>query len=304
VAEEWRIGATPRRSNAKPRVAAIAARQFGRVRTDQLREAGVSETTTRRWVDAGYLHRELPAVYAVGHAASTTESRLAAALLYAGHGAALSHGTAAWWWDLVKHPPALIHVNTPNRRKSIAGIRVHGRRQVERVARNGLPVTAAAQTLLDFAVVADPGLLRFALANADYAGLLNVAALDVICRRGVAGSGRLRAAIAVHRPELAHSRSEIERLLIGLCETHRLPLPKLNVYRHGWLVDAVWDAARVVVELDGFKGHRTKRQLESDHQRDLELRAHGYTVLRYTWRQLTEMPEAVALDIRQHLESL
>jgi very-short-patch-repair endonuclease len=85
------------------------------------------------------------------------------------------------------------------------------------------------------------------------------------------------------------------------CEAHGLPLPKLNVYRHGWLVDAVWDEQRLVVELDGVKGHRTKAQLESDHQRDLELRGRGWTVLRYTWRQLTEMRDTVALDIRQHL---
>ena len=279
-------------------MAAIASRQFGRVRRDQL---GVSRTTVTRWIDRGYLHPELPGVYAVGHAAVTTESRLAAAVLYAGAGAALSHATAAWWWSLLNRPPANIHVSTPKKRKSRTGIAVHGRREFDRAQRNGLPVTTVEQTLLDFADVAERGLLRFALANADYHGLLNIRALDAACRAGVHGSGRLRAALTVHRPELAHARSKLERLLIEICEAHALPLPKLNVYRHGWLVDAVWDEQRLVVELDGLDGHRTKAQLESDHQRDLELRARGYTVLRYTWRQLTEMAAAVALDIRQHL---
>lgn len=245
--------------------------------------------------------RSFPRVYAVGHAARTTESDLAAAVLYAGHGAMLSHGTAAWRWGLINHPPPGIHISTPKRRKSLPGIRVHERRSVERVMRNGLPVTSIAQTLLDFAVDAKDGLLRFALANADYDDLLNVGALEALCRRGVPGSTRLRAALAVHRPELAQTRSGLERLLFELCEAHRLPLPKLNVYRHGWLVDAVWDEHRLVVEVDGYKGHRTKAQLESDHQRDLELRARGYTVLRYTRRQLTQTPDVVAAEIRRFL---
>lgn len=284
--------------NAKLRVAAVAGRQFGRVRRDQI---DVSRTTIARWVRTGYLHPELPGVYAVGHAATTTESDLAAAVLYAGRGAALSHGTAAWWWGLIKHAPPVIHVSTCSRRKARSGIRVHTRLQVERVERNGLPVTTVEQTLLDFSADGEHGLLRFALANADYDRLLNIEALDMICRRGAAGSAHLRAALAIHRPELAQTRSSIERLLIELCEAHALPLPKLNVYRQGWLVDAVWDAQRLVVELDGYNSHRTKAQLESDHQRDLELRACGYTILRYTWRQITGTPDAVARDISRYL---
>jgi very-short-patch-repair endonuclease len=56
-----------------------------------------------------------------------------------------------------------------------------------------------------------------------------------------------------------------------------------------------------VVDVDSVKGHRTRAQLERDHQRDLELRAKGYVVLRYTERQLIEEPAAVAADIRRFL---
>ena len=264
----------------------------------------MARSTVARWVAIGYLLEELPGVYAVGHSAKTTESELAAAVLYAGRGAALSHGTAAWWWGLIKHPPPLIHVSTPKRSKSRSGVHVHGRREFRRVQRNGVPVTAVEQTLLDFAADAPHRLLRLALANADYQGLLNFPALEAVCRRGAPGSARLRAALDAHRPELARARSELERRLIELCEAHRLPLPELNVYRHGWLLDAVWEDRRLVVELDGYEGHRTKGQLEADHQRDLELRAAGYVVLRYTWRQLTETPDAVARDIGRHLAAV
>lgn len=56
-----------------------------------------------------------------------------------------------------------------------------------------------------------------------------------------------------------------------------------------------------MVEIDGWRGHRSPAQLYADRQRDLELRAAGYVVLRYTERQLIDAPAAVAADIRRYL---
>jgi very-short-patch-repair endonuclease len=296
TAEGWR-------SNAKVRVAAIAARQRGRLRWDQLRAAGVSETTIRRWRDDGYLHRELPRVYAVGHPGRTPESDLAAALLYAGPGAALSHGTAIWWLGLLSYPPReTIHVSTPRRVKSRSAIAVHGERDLARIWRHGLTVTTPSRALLDFAA-ANPreDLLRLALANADYHGVLDLAALDELTGRGIAGSAALNQALEIHRPQLAYTRSDGERALLKLCERHHLPIPQFNVYLQGWLVDAVWPDARLVIEVDGVGGHRSPAQIRQDHRRDLELRRVGYRVLRYTLEQLTETPELVGEELSVHL---
>jgi hypothetical protein len=71
-------------------VAAVAGRQRGRIRYDQLKALRIGDATIRRWIDAGYLHPELPRVYAVGHRGRSAEADLAAALLYAGRGAMLS----------------------------------------------------------------------------------------------------------------------------------------------------------------------------------------------------------------------
>src|SRR5436305_12737750 len=103
---------------AKVRVGAAAGRQRGRIAWYQLAALGVDRKTINRWVKQGYLHRVLPHVYAVGHDAPSVEGDLAAAVLYAGPGAMLSHATAVWWWGLIEKQPHTIHVSTPRKCRS------------------------------------------------------------------------------------------------------------------------------------------------------------------------------------------
>jgi len=85
-----------------------------------------------------------------------------------------------------------------------------------------------------------------------------------------------------------------------LCERYSLSPPDVNAKVAGWTVDAVWYAAKVAVELDSRAAHGTPAAMEEDRRRDLDLRAAGYTVLRYTWRQLTDEAERVVADLRSH----
>src|SRR5947209_16314046 len=114
--------------SAKVRVGGLARRQRGRIAWYQLIAVGVDRRTIHRWVKHGYLHPKLPGVYAVGHDAPSVEGDLAEALLYAGPGAMLSHGTAAWWWGLIDNAPSTIHLSTPRRCRSPRRIKVHPRR--------------------------------------------------------------------------------------------------------------------------------------------------------------------------------
>jgi very-short-patch-repair endonuclease len=49
----------------------------------------------------------------------------------------------------------------------------------------------------------------------------------------------------------------------------------------------------VIVEVDGFAFHNTRAAFERDRASDRALQAAGYVVLRITWRQLVDEPEAV-----------
>ena len=71
----------------------------------QLLAAGVSRSAIGRALGSGRLHRVHPGVYAaVAPELLTEDGRLTAALLAAGDGALLSHGTAAWRWRIIPGP--------------------------------------------------------------------------------------------------------------------------------------------------------------------------------------------------------
>jgi hypothetical protein len=230
------------------------------------------------------------------------EGELAAALFFAGPGSTLSHGTAAWWWGLIDEPPGQIHVSVPGRRRSTKGVCTHYRRKLDRTWHRRLPVTTVPQTLLDFAANATIDRVRRALAESEFRGLVELREAEAALRRGCPGSAILRAALHRHMPELALTRSELERRFVLLCEAGGLPAPELNVMLHGYLVDVLWREQRVVVELDGFRGHRTPAQLESNHQRDLILRRAGFVVHRYTWQQVTREQTLVTADLTAALD--
>ncbi|HZU60937.1 MAG TPA: DUF559 domain-containing protein, partial [Solirubrobacteraceae bacterium] len=222
-------------------------------------------------------------------------------LLYAGPGAMLSHATAAWWIGLVEHQPRRIDVSTPRRCRSVPGIRVHPRRHHERTSHKGLPVTRFEQTLVDYASTASLNDVRLALARADYQGSLNAPALAAGLQPGRPGGARLRRALERHLPDLARTRSRIERALLRLCETHDLPLPEVNVRIAGWEVDAVWREQRIVVEVDGLGNHRTPAQIRRDRRKEMALRAAGFVVLRYSDEQIFRQAREVAEELRQML---
>jgi hypothetical protein len=287
------------RQNAKVRLGAIAGRQWGRVTWAQMQRVGVDRRAAVAWSRQGYIHQVLPRVYAVGHQAPSYEADLAAALLYAGPGAALSHATAAHWLGLVELRPRKIHISTPRRCRSQPGVVVHGRRDLPRIWHRRLPLTTVPQILLDLAATEPLRRLRRALANADYRGLLDLAAIDALLGRGRPGSAGLRDALLEHEPRLARTKSELEVAFLELCEAAGIPLPQVNVRVAGWEVDALFAGQQLAVELDGYRNHRSPAQIERDRRKELDLRAVGLRPVRYSGEQLTNRRAEVIADLRR-----
>jgi hypothetical protein len=197
----------------------------------------------------------------------------------------------------------MIEVSTPRKKDSLPGIRVHGRRRLERDIHNGIPVTSIPQTILDLAAVADFKLVRKALARLDFRHELDLQALEAVCGPGKPGSKALRRALAIHQPRLAHTNGPLEDDFLAWCERWNVPLPLVNVKLHGILVDAYWPDRGVVVELDGKDNHSSPAQLRRDRANELTLRAHDLIVLRYDWDLVHEQPKAVYNDLMANLSS-
>ena len=285
---------------AKVRLAELAARQWGVVSLAQLEGVGIGRTVVSRWVAERRLHRVHPSVYAVGHPALALEGRLAAALFYAGTGSALASVTAASWLGILPGTPKRLHVVTHGKRHSLPGVKVYCRRRVERIWHKRLPVTPPAQALLDIATEVRFQQLRRALAEAEFLRLVTLAEVEQVLGRGKPGSAALRVALDCHRPQLARTKKGTEEAFLLLCERYGFVLPDVNVWVAGWRVDAVWFEQKVVVELDSLLAHGTPARIENDHRRDLDLRAAGFTVLRYTWQQVTGQAALVAADLGRH----
>jgi very-short-patch-repair endonuclease len=292
-----------RNLGAKVRVGAEAERAWGRIGWAQLKALGIAKATIARWVADGYLHERLPGVYAVGHRSGPIEADLAEALLYAGPGAMLSHQTAAWWWQLTERQPKVIHVTTPRRCLSRPGIKVHGRRKLPRTWHNNLTVTTVPQTLLDCAAHSPLEDVRYFLAEADYHWRIDLTEVAAIAGRGKRGTKRLGQALEVHWPDLARTRSKLERDFLFLLEAGGLPRPKVNARVCGLTVDFFWPEHMLAVELDGPQGHGTERQVSRDHGRDLTLRAADIVVRRYGPRQVYAERALVLADLRSIMGS-
>lgn len=286
---------------AKVRLGRIAGRQSGRVSWQQIIGLGVDRWTINAWRGQGYIHWVHPGVYAVGHRAPSLEGDLAAALLYAGPGAMLSHGTAAWWLGLIDDRPRRINVSTPRRCRPRPGIRVHERRRRDRIWHKGMPVTTVAQTLLDYAAGASLNRVRKALANAEYHELLVLAEVQPLVGRGRPGSARLREALERHQPRLALTRSQLEETLIEMCERSAISVPDVNAKVEGWTVDFLWREEGVVVEVDGYGNHHTPAQVDRDRRKELTLRAAGLVVNRYSRQQVEGSGGLVIDDVKATL---
>jgi hypothetical protein len=296
------------RSEPDVRIAALAARQHGVVARWQLVELGLSRGALYHRTSTGRLHSIHRGVYAVGHPRLSGHGRWMAAVLACGQGAVLSHRSAGALWDLTQAAAGRADVTVESGGRRVRrGIQLHRARTLpeeQRTKREGVPVTTVARTLLDLAEMVQPRQLVRAFEAAERLGLLDMEQLIAVRdgNRGRRGVKSLSALIDDHHA-VHETRSELERRFIDFCHDSDLPMPVMNTAVAGFEVDALWPDRRLVVELDGYSFHRSRRAFEGDRVRDAQLQLAGYRVLRVTSRRLAEEESAVAGTIRKLLRS-
>lgn len=71
----------------------------------------------------------------------------------------------------------------------------------------------------------------------------------------------------------------------------------------GYLVDAHWPAARLVVELQSYKYHAHRQAFDHDYAKPGRLTLAGYQVLPLTYRQLKQERDWVVASLRALLRA-
>ena len=236
------------------KVTALARRQHGVVAAHQLRAARIGRTAVRSRVADGRLRVLHSGVYAIGPVSLL--GRWMAATLALGPGAALSHHAAAALHGLAGNGPT-VDVTVPRRARRRSGIRVHQAGALhpsDQTRIQGIPVTSIPRTLLDLAEILPPTQLRRAYEKAERLRVLDMRAIHELLRRsnGRRGIAALRGLVAYDPSPAADARSELELRFLDLVRGAGLPPPQVNVLVEGFLVDAYWPSARLVVELQSY----------------------------------------------------
>lgn len=301
----------PRRSHLRPATSppACLAHQGGVMSRAQAREAGWTAARIARRIRRGD-RQELHdgRVLTVAGTALSREALAWAAVLaigrsvLAGPSAAAIHGIHVPW------PTPCVLAPTTSRREP-PGITVFRDTLADDdlFLRDGLLLTGRARTVADCLLLLPESAGRSFL---DRALQLRWTTLDdlqfravlMTCRPGVA---MLRRQIAVAR---GGTRSEGERLLVRLLRRAGISgwVTNYELSTEGMvaILDVAFVGLRLALEVDGRAWHSASDRFQRDRTRQNALVASGWTVLRFTWEDLTERPETVLATVRGSLSRL
>lgn len=296
----------------------VAERQHGLVTRDQLAEAKVTRAVRRRLVERGELIPVGRRVFRIGGVPPTDRQRILAACLDTGGVA--SHRTAAWlhrllsWIDPDRRPEVVVHRQRNHAPTGTA--RVHSTTWLpadDRVVVDGIPCLGIPRTLLSLAALVPHELsfdeVKGALDQAVCSGLATEAwiwwRLERLRRSGRNGVRVLEEALLARAAgEVTESWLERETLQVIVAAGLPVPVCQARIERQGSFVgrvDFLYAEARVVIEVSGYRWHRTKAQAASDAQRRRQLTLAGYTVLEYTFDDVVRCPESLVAEVTEAL---
>ncbi|GAA3699543.1 type IV toxin-antitoxin system AbiEi family antitoxin domain-containing protein [Gordonia hankookensis] len=259
---------------------------------------GSSRHSVARRVTSDEWVREAKGVYRGADHPKTLRARVRIAVASVGPTAVLSGPAAAWWLDLASAFPPTITVIARAKgrhRNARPGVAVTHRRLADTdvEASDELEVTSVALTVLDTAAEMGPQVVDNAL-------LLDRVTVEQLAEAHArypsrTGAGRTRLILG----SLASgARSEAERVTVGIYRDHGITGWSANRMVEGHLVDFVFAESMVIIEIDGFAFHRDAATFQRDRTKRNKLIASGWTVLNFTWDDITRRPGDVAAQVR------
>lgn len=145
--------------------------------------------------------------------------------------------------------------------------------------------------------------LRHALEEAERRELLDGRKLEELLARspGRRGSRALREALAQLKGPAPWTQSELERRFLGLIREAGVAEPHCNVVIAGYVVDFFWPRQRLVIEVDGYHWHKTRRSFEGDRRKDTKLLLAGIRATRVTQPRIEQDPRELITEVSRLL---
>ncbi len=287
------------RSAAPPSVdawiAAVAARQHALITFVQLLRVLTPGAITHR-VKRGLLHRRYRGVYVVGQPTLSREGEWLAAALACG--GALGYLSCGALHGVSRFGEPMIEMVTTSRARP-EGVRVHTVRRLdprELTSHKGIPATTIHRLLVDLTDEKTPHQVANVIHQAAFLGrFVEPAVRDAMAR----ANGRrklhvLERAIELHRLGSAGTRSGAEDAFLRIVASSE---PLVNMDLLGFEVDFRWPDRRLVVEVDGPQ-HALRTG--ADKARDRALNAAGWTVLRFSDREVYERSPRLVAALETH----
>lgn len=277
---------------------AMAGRPSTAFRYADVLARGGSRAQIERAIDNGRIVRLGKGVYAY-RAGEIDE--VGAAVLRVGAGAVASHETAARLWGIpvLGRPTGVIHLTRGRRRTGtdhFPGVTVHHAAVPEhhRRVRHGVPVTTPARTVMD---LARAGKFRAGVSAADGALRLRLCTRDemLAVTEDCAGWPGVRRARQVARFADRRAANPLESISRVAFHDFGLPAPLLQAELPSLdIADFLWDAYRVVGEADGMGKYVDLDVVRDEKHRQDRIEDDGFTLVRWTWRDVYWRPDAVA----------
>lgn len=305
-----------RRVSPLARCANVATKRHGVISASEALAAGLSRDAMRRLVRNGSWHRLRPSVFALWVPTRDDDrwrQRLAAAAIWLGDSAIVSHRSAAMLWELAGMRWRFLEFSTIGRRRALdSDLIVHRTRNLakeEITVRQTFRLTSVARTLVDLCAVTDEESVELALESALRARLVTIDQLRAALERSGRthkGRGLLRSLLENHPGRETESPLEVRAW--RLLRKSGLPVPvrqheiRTTADRLIARVDFAYPERRIALEADGFRYHSSRKDWGRERARQNALVRLGWTVYRITWDDVMSEGHRVIADVAALLE--
>lgn len=298
------------------RLAAIATGQHGIIHRREAHASGVTDRQLRSRVKSGSLVQTGPHSFRLFGAHSTPIYELRALLVDLGPEAFASGPTAAALHGFdgfdVRAPFNVTVVRGRNLRR--IGHRIHTATELDLVDRSveqDCPTLSGARTIIDLARTLDEAQLTAALDSGLRDGIYNESLLHrrIVALRRSGRYGIPKLIQVIEGIEVtAGGHSWLEREFLRLAAEAGLPAPRTQqvlsrandrIVR----VDFAFPGTNVVVEVLGYRYHRSTAAMSRDAERYNALLRAGLLPFQYTYEQIVARPAAVVDELRPMLRA-